>query len=188
MRALRLLLALASVWLIAGCDPAPMPDDIRSLAVLPADATPIHEITLPWVGFYITHALMDDTRFKVISAEDVERLLSDPLDQALYDRFRIQSATEGDIDPPLAQALGDRLQAGGLVLPVIRLTMVGADSGKMVVALNVYEGDSGRRVWNGWRERPFNGRLGDPAFIALVGNLEGQLVSEMPRPRGELTW
>lgn len=180
-------LALALAGALAGCwsDPDPFPYAIESLAVLPAEVHPYDRLGAQIAGDQLTAALQANTTFRVVPAQSVARVLSEPGGRALYDRFRSQALGIGAITPDLSLVLAQRLGASGLLFTSVTAGLRGGASGDSAVVVSVYEASTGYKVWSNSRRRAFNGAPGEPAFTRTVGAMLQEIVADMPRPSGE---
>jgi hypothetical protein len=178
-------LALASA--LSGCwnDPEPFPYASESLAVLPVHLHPYSRQGATIAGDQLTAALQSDTTFRVVPAQSVARILSEPSGRALYERFRTQALGIGAVSPELSLVLAQRVAAGGLLFTSISAGLRGGASGDVAVVVSAFEATTGYKVWTNSRRRAFVGAPGEPAFVATVGAMIREIVDDMPRPRGE---
>lgn len=186
---LRAMLLGASL-LLAGCaEPRePMPYAISSLAVLPTDSTPHHEVSGRQTAEYVTAALTRQTSFRVVGVDSATRLLAAPPGLDTYMRFRDQARTAGEVAPAIAALLARRMNVQALVLPSLVVTMRGRIDGRVALSIAVYEPATGSRVWMNRREAAFRGTQGDPGYLRVVREMAEELVATMPRPRDEEVW
>ncbi len=184
---LRAAAALAIASAPAGCwnDPDPFPYAIESLAVLPAEIRPYDRLGAQIAGDQLTAALQARTSFRVVPAQSVARILSEPGGRALFDRFRTQALAVGAITPDLSLVLAQRVAAGGLVFTAISAGLRGGAGGDAAVVISVFEAATGYKVWTNSRRRAFQGAPGEPAFSRTVGAMIDEIVDDMPRPRGD---
>lgn len=167
----------------AGCaDEDQMPDGIMSLAVLPVDVTPFYPGTSLEAGATITGALANGTRFRIVGADSVRRVLSGPEGEEQLQRLNDQARLGGGVSPALAGLLADRLHVGGLVLSEVEIRMNSDVDGRVALRMNVYDRTTGERVWGDRHERRFVS--GDAGFNQAIGALASELVAEMPKPAG----
>lgn len=180
-------MAVAVTAVLSGCynDPDPFPYAIESLAVLPAEIRPYDRLGAQIAGDQMTAALQARTRFRVVSAESVGRILSEPGGRALLDRFRTQALAVGAITPDLSLVLAQRVAAGGLLFTSITAGLRGGASGDVAVVVAVFEAATGHKVWTNSRRRAFQGAPGEPAFTRTVGAMITEIVDDMPRPAGD---
>lgn len=179
----------ASILLVGCAQPRePMPYAITSLAVLPADVTPHHEVSGRQTSEYVTAALAVQTSFRVVGVDSASRLLAAPPGQDTYMRFRDQARTAGEVAPAIAALLARRMNVQALVLPSLVVTMRGRIDGRVALSIAVYEPATGSRVWMNRREQVFRGTQGDPGFLRVVREMAEALVTTMPRPQGEEVW
>lgn len=176
-------LGLGLVALLS-CGRGDLPTNITSLAVLPADVAPYHQMTERAVGDYLTQAL-NHTSFRVVGAESARRVLSGPRAQDLYRRFRDQAKTSPEVALLVTQGVADTVNAQGLLFPQLAVTVVGPVEGRMALTVSIFDRYTGRRVWRNRRERSFVGRLGDPGFLQAVKAMADELVATMPQPSEE---
>jgi hypothetical protein len=176
-------LGLGLVTLLS-CGRGDLPTNITSLAVLPADVAPYHQMTERAVGDYVTQALYR-TPFRLVGAESARRLLSGARSQDLYRRFRDQAKTSPEVALSVTQAVAETVNAQGLVFPQLAVSVVGPVEGRVALTLNIFDRYTGRRVWRNRRERGFVGQLGDPGFLQAVKAMADELVATMPQPAEE---
>ena len=183
----KLAAALVLAGALAGCwsDPDPFPYEIESLAVLPAEIHPYDRLGAQIAGDQLTAALQAGTTFRVVPAQSVARILSEPGNRALHDRFRTQALGIGAIAPELSLVLAQRLGAAGLLFTSITAGLRGGASGDVAVTVSAFEASTGYKVWSNSRRRAFQGAPGEPAFTRAVGAMVSEIVDDMPRPRGE---
>lgn len=183
----KLAAALTFAGALAGCwyDPDPFPYQIESLAVLPAEVHPYDRLGAQIAGDQLTAALQAGTTFRIVPAQSVARVLSEPSGRALYDRFRTQALGIGAITPDVSLVLSQRLGVGGLLFTSITGGMRGRASGDIAVVVSAFEATTGHKVWTNSRRRPFQGAPGEPAFVRTVGAMIQEIVDDMPRPTGE---
>jgi hypothetical protein len=173
-----------SLFVLTACGRGDMPSNITSLAVLPADVAPYHQMTERAVGDYLTQALAR-TRFRLVGAESARRLLSGPRAQDLYRRFKDQAKTSPEVSLLVAQAVADTVNAQGLLFPQLAVSVVGPVEGRVALTLSVIDRTTGQRIWRNRRERSFVGQLGDPGFLQAVKAMADELVATLPQPAEE---
>lgn len=188
-RSLRRLVAGAAglvmaATVLAACDSGPLPSRIQSLAVLPADVAPYHQLTERAAGDYVTQSLVR-TGYRVVGAESVARLLSSARNQDLYRRFRDQAKTGPEVALPLAQTLADVVNAQGLLLPQLAVSVVGPAEGRVSLSMAIFDRYTGLRVWRNRRERGFVGSTGDPGFLRAVKEMADEIIQTLPEPPEE---
>ncbi|HEY9721413.1 MAG TPA: hypothetical protein V6D47_05340 [Oscillatoriaceae cyanobacterium] len=176
---------VAIALLATGCEPAPMPYAITSLAVLPPDVVPMHGLVGTWVGDDVSDALREHTLFRIVGADSTRRLIAGPEGLQYYQELVDEAKTDGAVDPQLASRLANRFNTNGLLLPTLEVAMSGLVDGRASLSFQVFEPRSGLRVWMDTDERPFRGTQGDAGFLRLVREMAADLVNRMPKPEGE---
>jgi hypothetical protein len=183
-RAIALAVASVAVLAASGCAGPDETTRLESLAILPADVAPYHQMTERAVGDYLTQAFVR-TRFRNVGAHSTRRLLAGPRNQDLYRRFKDQAKTTGEVALPVARAVANTVNAQGLVYSSLAVSVVGPVEGRVALTLAIFDRSTGRRVWRNHRERGFVGQLGDPGFLQAGRAMADELVAIVPQPTGE---
>lgn len=181
----RAVACVLGALVLAGCSRGDLGTRITSLAVLPADVAPYHQMTERATADYVTQALAR-TPYRLVGAESAARLLAGPRGQDLYRRFRDQAKIGPEVALTVAQTLADTLNVQGLVLPSLAVSVVGPYEGRVALTIQVYDRYTGQRVWRNRRERAFVGRLGDPGFLKAVNEMANELIGTLPVPEEDM--
>lgn len=171
---------------MSGCtDPEPFPYAIVSLAVMPVEVVPYHTQAGRIAGDHLTRMLLDETRFRVVGIDSTTRIFAQPDGQNLFLRFRNEARTTGYLSPDIARAVSTRTGCQGLLYSTLSTSLHTPVSGMLSLTVAAFEGNTGYKVWSGYRQRSFAGHPGEPAFNRSVGAIVAEIVAQMPRPAGE---
>ncbi|MNS24771.1 hypothetical protein D3C72_566460 [compost metagenome] len=169
---------------LTGCPEGQLPSRIVSVAVLPADVAPYHQMTERVTGEYVTQAFASKT-FRLVGSGSTTRLLAGPRNQDLYRRFKDQAKTSPEVALNISQYLADVVNAQGLVFPQLAVSQVGPYEGRVALTISIFDRYTGQRIWRNRREKSFVGQLGDPGFLKVVREMAVEIVAYVPEPPEE---
>ncbi|MFN3431097.1 MAG: hypothetical protein ACK46X_14235 [Candidatus Sericytochromatia bacterium] len=169
---------------LTGCPERSFSNHLTSMAVLPADVAPYHQMTERVTGDYVTQAFARTT-FRLVGTGSTTRLLAGPRNQDLYRRFKDQAKTGPEVALNISQYLADVVNAQGLVFPQLAVSQVGPYEGRVALTISIFDRYTGQRIWRNRREKGFVGQLGDPGFLKVVREMADEIVAHVPEPPEE---